>query len=222
MPTSVAEKPVPFSHIKDAAGKKILDQAQQVTIPANTTVFRQGDACQNYFLVLEGSVKVLSRAENGREIVLYRVQSGQSCTLTTACLFANNKYPAEGITESEVKALVIPIAAFNDGLQYSADFRKEVFDAYSQRLSDVISLVEEISFGRIDVRLAKALMQHIVGDMSIHITHQALATELGSAREVISRQLKDFEHKGWVKLHRGSIEIINTSELEKLAKTALI
>ncbi|MCW9013314.1 MAG: Crp/Fnr family transcriptional regulator [Gammaproteobacteria bacterium] len=218
----MTEKLIPFSHIRDDNGKKILAQAQEVVMPANTTVFRQGDSCQNYFLVLEGSVKVLSRAENGREIVLYRVQSGQSCTLTTACLFANNKYPAEGVTETEVKALIIPMKAFNDGLQNSADFRQEVFDAYGQRLSDIITLVEEISFGRIDVRLAKALRQHIVGDMVIHLTHQTLATELGSAREVISRQLKDFEHKGWVKLHRGSIEILNSSELEKLAKTALI
>ena len=222
MSQAAAEILIPFSHIQDEAGQKILAQAQQITLPANTTVFRQGDTCQNYFLVLDGSVKVLSRAENGREIVLYRVQSGQSCTLTTACLFANNKYPAEGITETEVKALVIPISAFNEGLQHSADFRREVFDAYSRRLSDIITLVEEISFGRIDVRLAKALMQHIVGDMVIHITHQALATELGSVREVISRQLKEFEHKGWVKLHRGSIEILNTTELEQLAKTALI
>ena len=211
-----------FENIKDAAGQAALSHAQQITLPANTTVFRQGDSSENFIIVLDGSVKVFARAENGREIVLYHVQSGQSCTLTTACLFSNNKYPAESITETEVSALLIPVKYFNQGLEESNDFRKMVFDAYSQRLADIITLVEEVSFGKIDVRLAKALIQHIVGDMIIHITHQALATELGSAREVISRQLKEFERSGWVKLHRGSIEIVNSSALDLLAKKSLM
>lgn len=211
-----------FNTITDAAGRQALSQAKEITVPANTTVFRQGDHCENYLLVLEGCVKVFTRAENGREIVLYRVNSGESCTLTTSCLFAHNHYPAEGLAETEVRALVIPNQAFNEGLQHSADFRNLVFDAYSQRLADIITLVENISFGRIDIRLARALMRHIVGDMTIHITHQTLATELGSAREVISRQLKEFEHRGWVKLHRGSIEILNSSQLEQLAQTLLM
>ena len=211
-----------FINIQDEAGKKVLSQAREILIPAHTTVFRQGDSCDNYLLVLDGSVKVFTRSENGREVVLYRVQSGQSCTLTTACLFSHNSYPAEGYTEAKTRALAIPVKSFNEGLQQSADFRQMVFNAYSQRLTEIISLVEDISFGRIDVRLAKALLQHIVGDMTIHITHQTLATELGSVREVISRQLKEFEHSQWVKLHRGSIEILNSSALEKLAQSNLI
>lgn len=211
-----------FNSIQDEAGKKVLSQAREINIPAQTTVFHQGESCENYLLVLDGSVKVFTRSENGREVVLYRVLSGESCTLTTACLFSQNTYPAEGYTETDIKALVIPIKSFNEGLQKSTDFRKMVFDAYSQRLTEIIGLVEEISFGRIDVRLAKALLQHIVGDMTIHITHQSLATELGSAREVISRQLKEFERNQWVKLHRGSIEILNTKALEQLAHTNLI
>jgi CRP/FNR family transcriptional regulator len=111
---------------------------------------------------------------------------------------------------------------FNKGLQESADFRQLVFNAYGQKLTDIISLVEAISFGRIDIRLARLLIQHLVGEMTIHLTHQALASELGTAREVISRQLKEFERKDWVKLHRGSIEILNSSALEKLAQTPLM
>jgi len=211
-----------YDCIKDEQGRKVIDHAQEINVPANTTVFRQGDTSNNYLLVIDGSVKVFTRAENGREIVLYRVQDNESCTLTTSCLLSNNKYPAEGVTETDVKALMIPANAFNNGLQNSNDFRHFVFNAYGKRISDIITLVEEISFGRIDIRLAKNLLQHVVGDMTIHITHHALATELGSAREVISRQLKDFENKGWVKLHRGSIEIKNTNELEKLAQTPLM
>ncbi|MCW8955707.1 MAG: Crp/Fnr family transcriptional regulator [Gammaproteobacteria bacterium] len=211
-----------FTNIQDEAGKKVLAQAREIRIPAHTTVFRQGESCDNYLLVLDGSIKVFTRSENGREVVLYRVLSGESCTLTTTCLLSQNTYPAEGYTETDIRALVIPIKSFQEGLHRSSDFRQLVFDAYGQRLSEIISLVEEISFGRIDVRLAKALLQHIVGDMTIHITHQSLATELGSVREVISRQLKEFERNQWLELHRGSIEILNSSALEKLAQTTLI
>ena len=211
-----------FQHIHDSAGKTVLAKSQTMDFPANITVFRQGDLCQNYIMVLKGSVKVFTRAENGREILLYRVQTGESCTLTTACLFGNNKYPAEGVTETDVTAMIIPHEVFNTGLENSSDFRRMVFDGYSKQLSNIISLVEEVSFGRIDVRLAKALQHHIVGDMTLHITHQALANELGSVREVISRQLKEFENRGWVKLNRGSIEILNSSEIENLARTPLL
>jgi len=213
---SFTDKTTPFANIQDDIGKNIIKQAREVSMPANTVIFKQGDSCQNYFLVLEGSVKVLARAENGREIVLYRVQRGQSCTLTVACLFSNNHYPAEGITETEVKALLISLAAFNQGLQHSADFRQQVFNSHSRRLSEIITLVEEISFGRIDVRLAKALIHYIDTDMMIHITHQNLATELGSAREVISRQLKEFERQGWVELLRSNIKVLDVSALERL------
>ncbi|HEX5637236.1 MAG TPA: Crp/Fnr family transcriptional regulator [Gammaproteobacteria bacterium] len=208
--------------ITDEIGKSILQHASPVTLPADTTVFRQGDACQNYILVQKGSVKVFTRAENGREVVLYRVGDGESCTLTTTCLFTNNKYPAEGITETEVQALVINRQDFNRGLEQSPDFRRMVFDSYSQRLTDIITLVEAISFGRIDTRLAKALLQHAVGEMTLHITHQDLAAELGSAREVISRQLKEFERRGWLILQRGSIELTNTRELENLARAPMM
>ena len=211
-----------FDQVKDPVGKAILERARPIQLAASTTLFRQGDACANYLIVLQGSVKVFSRAENGREMLLYRVQDGQSCTLTTACLFANNRYPAEGVTESTVDALMISAEDFNKGLQESADFRALVFNAYGQKLTDIISRVEEISFGRIDIRLARLLTQHVVGEMIIHLTHQALASELGTAREVISRQLKEFERKGWVKLHRGSIEIIDSSALENLAQTPLM
>lgn len=193
-------------------------QSQKVTVPANSTVFRQGDACKNYLLVLEGSVKVFNRAENGREIILYRVQNGQSCTLTTACLFAENPYPAEGLTEVDSTALMIPLTVFNRALAESEEFRKIVFEQYAQRLSDVISLVESLSFGHIDIRLARLLLQLSKSTDTIETTHHILATELGSAREVISRQLKYFEKEQIISLQRGSITITNRQELLKIAE----
>jgi len=204
---------------KDFEG--ILKQSQQITVPADSTVFRQGEHCENYLLVIEGSVKVFSRAENGREIILYRVQDGESCTLTTACLFASNLYPAEGVTETDVSALMIPRHVFNQGLADSENFRKIVFDQYAKRLTDIIGLVEALSFSRIDIRLARLLVKLSEKSSLIETTHQHIATELGSAREVISRQLKEFEKKNLITLQRGSITITDLDNLQNFANTVL-
>ena len=211
-----------FNTITDNIGRKIIDSAKRVSLPANATVFYQGTNCENYLLVIQGVVKVFTRAINGREIVLYRVNEGQSCTLTTTCLLANNNYPAEGITETEVEALVIPLSEFNLGLAQSASFREFVFNTYGKRLCDVISLVGEVSFNRIDIRLAKQLIIHVDSNNTLTMTHQQLATELGTAREVVSRQLKTFETKGYLSLNRGKIELLDKIALEDLASTPLI
>lgn len=195
-----------------------IKQAQKTTVPANTTIFRQGDACKNYLLVLSGSVKVFSRAENGREVILYHVREGESCTLTTACLFAENSYPAEGVTETEVTALMLSLDIFNRGLSESESFRKIIFDQYAKRLGDVIALVENLSFGHIDIRLARLLLQLASDSNDIKITHQNLAVELGTAREVVSRQLKAFEKKQLISLQRGSIQLINPNNLKKISE----
>lgn len=215
--------PEQFSEVfQQAELSSIRQHAQQMTLPPGQTVFRQGDDCANYLFVLSGSVKVFSRAENGREVILYRVRNGESCTLTTACLFAHNPYPAEGITETETTALAIPREIFNTGLAESELFRKMVFDQYAKRLADVIGLVEQLSFGRIDIRLARLLLQMSRDTSNITITHQAIATELGSAREVVSRQLKTFEQQQLLELKRGNITISNPQGLQKIAEAQLI
>jgi CRP/FNR family transcriptional regulator len=211
-----------FNSITDTIGREIINSAKQVHLPVHSAVFYQGDHCENFLLVIDGTIKVFTRAINGREIALYRVNKGQSCTLTTTCLLANDNYPAEGITESEVTALVIPLKSFNRGLAQSTTFRELVFNTYAKRLSEVISLVGEISFNRMDIRLAKQLLYLANNDNNLFITHQYLATELGSAREVISRQLKTFEGQGLLNLSRGKIQINDINAIETLANTPLI
>ena len=206
-----------LSDINDAVINDLMDNAGTINMPANTTAFHQGDACCTYLLVLSGSIKVMTRAENGREIVLYRLGDGDSCVLTTSCLFGNARYPAEGISETDVTALAIPAARFNQAIQHSKPFREFVFNSFSSHLSSLISLVEEVTFGRLDIRLARHLLKSCDDNARLEITHQQLATELGSAREVISRLLKDLESRGWLKLHRGSLEILDKQPLEDIA-----
>ena len=134
-----------FPTINDAEGQGIINNAKKISLPAKSIIFYQGTRCENYLLVTKGTVKVFTRAINGREIMLYRVNKGQSCMLTTSCVLANNNYPAEGVTETDIEALMIPLNEFNKGLAQSPSFREFVFNTYGDRLRDVISLIGDVA-----------------------------------------------------------------------------
>jgi len=157
-------------------------------------------------------------APNGREIVLYRVSGGQSCVLTTSCLIDHETYSAEGITETPVMAAAIPRATFEYMLETSPVFSRYVLSIYSSRISDLMMLVEEIAFRKMDARLADYLVQMSIKGPIIHATHSEIAGELGTVREVVSRLLKDFEHRGCCKLRRGQIEVMDVEQLSTFAK----
>ncbi len=193
----------------DATIERIFQQAKRVQLPAQTTLFRQGDHCANYLIVIRGEIKVFTRAENGREIVLYRLHDGETCILTTACLLSQKHYPAEGVTETEVTAFSIPLAAFDYGVEHARAFRDMVFQSFSSHLHSLITLVEEVAFGKLDLRLNRYLAQHADGEHVLHTTHQELAVELGTAREVVSRQLKEMERGRLIELSRGKIHLLD-------------
>lgn len=207
----------PLKALEPETASALLKGAQIADLPEGQVVFRDGDECRNYLLVIDGSVRVRMTGESGREIVLYRVDAGETCVLTTACLLAHEAYSAEGITETPVRAVVIPAGLFLELLGRSAALREFVFATYGSRISDLMTLVEEVAFGRIDLRLARFLVERGAKG-EIESTHQALAVELGTAREVISRQLKDFERRGWVELSRGRIRILAAAALERLGE----
>lgn len=181
-----------------------------VAVPAGQRAFADGDPCRAFLLVLSGSVRVQKVGESGREIVLYRVMPGQTCVLTTNCLLAGEDYGAEGITETPVTAAALSVSTFQALLAQSADFRRFVFASFATRIADLLALIEDVAFGRIDQRLHHALWQRQRqhGRSLLEVTHQDLAVELGTAREVISRRLKDFERQGWLRLSRGKIELL--------------
>ncbi len=191
-----------------------------VSVPKDTLIFGPGKAPENLLLLLEGTVRVQQTSNQGREIVLYRVHAGESCVLTTACLLAYVDYSAEGIAETDVQAVAIPRAVFDDLISQSQTFRQFVFSAYSRRITDLFVVIEEIAFHRVDIRLAQRLLELAGQDQVIHATHQQMAAELGTAREVISRQLQEFHRRGWVSQTRGTITISNISGLKSLVTSA--
>lgn len=199
---------------KDKGIELLMACANLVTIPSAQPVFYSGSQCQNYLLVLTGAVKVQILSDKGREVLLYHVQSGDSCVLTTSCLLSGDNYPAEGITESEVLAFAIPSHAFYRSMEQSAFFREFVFKNFSARLSKIIGRMESVVLNTIDQRISKALLAS--GETTLTKTHSELAYELGTAREVISRHLKIFESHGWINLKRGVIEILNRHALSQI------
>jgi CRP/FNR family transcriptional regulator len=206
-----------FLEANDAVVKQLMDSAVVVNLQMGQQIFYPGKTCESYLLMLSGSIKTQILSADGREVLLYHVQAGDSCVLTTSCLLGGNDYPAEGYTETEVSAFVIPASVFHRCLDHSSFFREFVFRNFSNRLADVIKRMGDLSFGTIDQKLARVLLAN--GNNTILKTHNELALEMGSVREVVSRHLKRFESLGWLNLKRGSIELTDTTALRKMLES---
>ena len=198
----------------------LIDGSQVVEVPAGTQVFAPGQSADNLLLLLDGTVRVQQKSDTGREVFLYRVNAGESCVLTTACMLAFEDYSADGIAETDVRAVAIPRATFDELAARSPVFRDFIFKAYSRRITDLFTLIDDIVFQRMDVRLAARLLELAGESGVVHATHQVLANELGTAREVISRTLSEFHRRGWVEQSRGEVRLVGRSGLERLARSA--
>lgn len=194
-----------FDVLDEELGKEALAAAIPVRFEPGDVVFRAGDRCPGLPLVLSGSVRVQMLGASGHGIVLYRIEAGDICTLSIGCLMAGRSYRAEAHVEEPTEALLLPGPVFDRLMAASSRFRQAVMASYGRRLDDLMLLVEEVAFGRLDQRLSDWLERYEPATV-IPITHQELAVELGTAREVISRLLKEFERQGRVRLARGRIE----------------
>jgi CRP/FNR family transcriptional regulator len=198
---------------------RLTGASRVVRVPKGTVIFGPGHPPDSLLLLLEGRVRVRQVTEAGREIVLYRVHSGESCVMTTACLLAFEDYTAEGVAETDLEAVTIPRAVFDDGMATSPAFRRFVFAAYSRRITDLFLTIEEIAFRRMDARLAAKLLElsQDAGSPVLTATHGSLATELGAARESVSRQMAEFARRGWIEQRRGAVELADPEALRAFA-----
>ncbi|MFA6178604.1 MAG: Crp/Fnr family transcriptional regulator [Candidatus Methylopumilus sp.] len=202
--------------LEPSARELMAKSARIVEAPIGTIGYSEGMPCNAYVLRLAGQSRVYKMSSGGREILLYRVAAGETCVLTTTCLLGRSDYPASTIVEEPIRDVIIPAAAFHQLMIDSAVFRRFVMENYGALISDLIVLLDEVAFHSLDARLAKLLLD--VPQAEIVRTHQQMADELGTAREVVSRQLKRFEQKGWVTLGRGHITVLQRKALEQLAQ----
>lgn len=207
-----------LSRLEPPIKQLLLSRSTIVDVPQGVTVFGPGKSPENMLFLLDGTVRVQQVSETGHEIVLYRIHAGESCVLTTACLLAYEDYSADGITETPVRAAAVPRDVFDDLVAQSKAFRDFVFAAFSKRITDLFLMIDEVAFQRLDVRLAEKLITLSEGKDSVATTHQKLSVELGTAREVISRQLQEFHRRGWIEQTRGKISLLDRTQLEILAK----
>ncbi|MCB1901030.1 Crp/Fnr family transcriptional regulator [Cognatazoarcus halotolerans] len=211
-PTLLADRYPILAELPPEARSRLIERAQWVKVPAGTLLFDDHQACEGFPFVINGTIRVIKAAPNGRELPLYRVSPGETCVISSSCLLGHEDYNARGITETETELMMLPKPVF-DELLGEAAFRGFVFHLFADRIADLMQLIEEVAFHKLDQRLAAQLLGK---GRVLHTTHQQLADELGSVREIVSRLLKGFAAQGLVRLSREQIEILDPAGLRTL------
>jgi len=201
--------------------EKIQKETQQVELDSGAFICMDGNVCQSLALVTEGRARVYKSSESGREITLYRVEPGESCILTASCILSNRQFPAFAVADTDVTARLVPASTVRQWMDTEPAWRRYVFELVAGRLDTVIATLEEVAFRRLDTRLARLLLDESTpegGAPTLHVTHERLAADLGSAREVVSRLLKDFEQDGLVQLQRGTVVLTDPAGLRRVGR----
>ncbi len=198
---------------------KFYGACRYVELPAGVSICEEGQQCAQLSMLLDGTGRVYKLSPTGREVTLYRIHAGEACVLTASCILNRDSFPATAVTETPVRAVVISPEKVRNWICEELQWQHFIFRLLSQRLASIISVVEEVAFKRIDVRLAEKFARALAGGVSsLHITHAELAADVGSSREVVSRILKDFAQRGLIKTRRGSIELTDPAAIEKLSR----
>jgi CRP/FNR family transcriptional regulator len=203
-----------LQHADPQLTREFQQAATVVRIPAGSDVFAEGNRVDGIVLLLAGVVRVYKIGEAGREITLYRFGLGESCVLTASAILNRKTFPAIATVEQDAEAAMIPAETFRTWVRRYDLWREFVFDLLSQRLASVLEIVDDVAFGRMDVRLASFLLTRSRVQNPLRITHQEIAAELGSSREVISRLLESFAHRGFLRIGRGEVEVLDADGLQ--------
>jgi CRP/FNR family transcriptional regulator len=192
---------------------EILETAVPVRASAGRQLFEEGGPCTHFPLLVEGVIRATKSSPEGHEILLYRLNPGESCVITVVALLGETPYPARASAETGVVIHGIPRAVFLDLILRSTPFRVFVFDFLSQRMAHLMALIDDVAFRRVDQRLASRLLRD---SEPLMVTHQMLADELGTTREVVSRTLEGFQESGMLRLGRKRIEILDRGALNRV------
>ena len=198
----------------ESLNQELRQKAQFAKIPAGHDVFVDGDRVDGIALLLSGVVRVYKIGETGREITLYRFGLGQSCILSANAILSQKSFPAIATVEEDAEAVMIPADVFRAWVSKYDLWREFVFNLLSERLSTVMTVVDEVVFRRMDRRVASLLLNQARVQNPMRITHQEIAAELGSSREVISRILEDFSKEELIESGRGTVEVLDFDGLE--------
>ncbi|VAW72709.1 hypothetical protein MNBD_GAMMA14-207 [hydrothermal vent metagenome] len=207
-----------LENLDDPAWRVALQKFEIMDVPTETTVFRPGDPCSYLLFLVKGDVRVYMSGDNGREIVLSHLKGGDLCILTLTTLLQTSDYSASAVTETPICAARLPVADFRKAFASSMGFQDFILSTLARRMHDTLFLLQEVAFERLEMRLACFLLRQRNGydNCAVEMTHQQIACELGTTREMISRILKDLERRGCVRLSRKRVELADTSRLENI------
>jgi len=187
---------------------QLLSQARRQSFPLGKHLYWEGDSCSGIAFLLSGAIRVYKCSESGREITLYEIGPGETCILNASCILGNKSYPANAVTISMGELILVPAHHFRRLLASHETMRDFVFSLLSERLGEVMELVNEVAFRRMDERLMEYLLEKS-GDGVLNASHQKIASDLGSSREVVSRLLKDLERQGKILMARNTISLLD-------------
>lgn len=188
--------------------RDFVEGGQVVTLPRGHRIYWQGDACQGIAFLLSGSIRVYKNSENGREITLYEIVPGETCILNASCIIGRQGYPANAVTLADCTALLVPAGQFRHLMERHETLRIFIYALLGQRLAAIMELVEEVAFRRMDDRLRDYLLEKST-DGILRATHQTVANDLGTSREVVTRLLRDLEQRGEVHVSRNEISLLS-------------
>ncbi len=212
----------PFlNDIKEEMSKKFMETVMVGKYPAGMKILEEGSSCTNMVLVLDGTIRVYKLSPEGKELTLYRLNKGETCVLSVACLMGNTNYPAIAEVEEEATLGIIPAGLYNELFLSEPSCQKFIFNTVSSRLQEVLILIDELVFKSMDKRLSAFILERMAeneGEYRIDMTHEKISVELGTAREVVSRILKEFEKKNIVNLSRGRIIVKDAETLKKISE----
>jgi CRP/FNR family transcriptional regulator len=198
----------------------LRERGRAVSAPAGAIAFDEDSPCEGLTLLTRGAVRVMRSSPQGREILLYRVHPGESCILTVCCLLGRSAYAARGVIEKDMTGVQVPVSLFDTLVTEAPSFRAFVFELFGLRVAALMQLVEEVAFHRLDARLAALLLRGFAGSGATHLslTHQDLADQVGSAREIVSRALESLQQRGAIALGRGRVRLVDPALLAEAAR----
>lgn len=199
----------------------VLQNTTISAITAGTQLVRNSSECNGLILVQKGQIRAFITSEDGREITLYRLFPGDICIMSASCILKNVRFTVYLEVESDGSMIVIPARIFKKINDENIFVKEFAMNLMSDRFSDVMWIIDQMIFSSIPKRLANFLLDQsdLAGNNTIKFTHDSIAKNIGSAREVVSRMLKYFEKNGYITLLRGSITLLDKTGLSKISKS---
>ena len=201
----------------DSSAKKEFSQtARFQNIPAQKIIYHTGDECKYFALVISGSIRVFYNTPTGNEATYYRVKKGECCVLTASCLMNGTTFPAIARAEEDVQALILPSSIVREWTHKHKVWSEYILSIISSKMTKIATTMNHLTFCTLNCRIASVLLEKSEKSSTLKITHNEIALEIGSAREAVSRTLKEFEKKELIKMARNTIEILNPSGLKNI------